>query len=292
VKRDGLILLDKPAGPSSQDAVTLVKRALKADKAGHAGTLDPFATGLLLVCLGRATKLAGYLTGEDKEYLATVALGVATDTDDSTGRELSRADAAGLKRERLEEALQAFRGALQQVPPAYSAIQREGERMYRCARRGETVDIPPRPVTVHELTLIAFHPGSLAQADLRLKVSKGTYIRSLARDLGKALGLGGHLAGLRRTASGSYSLEEGSIALSALRERPESAPLVPLERIRLPMPSHRLNEGETAGVAHGRVPPAEPSLAPGPVSLLGPDGRLLAVARVEEGGRIRLERVL
>ncbi|HVO31041.1 MAG TPA: tRNA pseudouridine(55) synthase TruB, partial [bacterium] len=127
---DGVLLVDKPAGPTSQTVVTKVRRALGSDKAGHTGTLDPFATGLLVVCLGRATKLAGYLTTEDKSYRATVVLGAATDTDDSTGRELSSADASALTRERVEAALAAFRGPIRQTPPQFSAIQKDGERAY------------------------------------------------------------------------------------------------------------------------------------------------------------------
>ena len=134
---DGVLLVDKPAGPTSQTVVTVVRKTLGEDKAGHTGTLDPFATGLLIVCLGRATKLAGYLTGEDKSYRATVALGVATDTDDATGKEIRRADASGLRRDPVEAALAAFRGAISQVPPDYSAIQKDGERMYKKARKGE-----------------------------------------------------------------------------------------------------------------------------------------------------------
>ena len=196
---DGVLLVDKPEGPTSQAAVTKVRRALGVDKAGHTGTLDPFATGLLIVCLGRATKVAQWLTGEDKGYRAVLTLGAATDTDDRTGKEISRADASRVDRTALEAALSKQRGAIRQVPPAFSAIQKDGERMYDKARKGEAVELEPRDVTVHELVLESFTPGAAATATISLRVSKGTYIRSIARDVGAALGVGGHLSSLRRT---------------------------------------------------------------------------------------------
>ena len=288
---DGLLPVDKPAGPTSQDVVTIVKRALKATKAGHTGTLDPFATGLLLVCLGRATKLAGWLTAEDKGYRATVALGVATDTDDATGKELSRADASKLTREDVEVALAAFRGKLQQIPPAFSAIQKDGKRAYDAARKGEAVDLEAREVVVHEIELTDFAAGAVASAALTMRVSKGTYVRAIGRDLGRALGVGGHLLALRRTASGLYDVKP-ALPLAAIKAKPAEAraSVIPLDEIKLPMPDLTLTAGEAEKVGHG-VPPRRPDLDDGPYRLVGPDGAVLAIA-IAAKGRLAIERVL
>ena len=292
---DGLLLVDKPVGPTSQTVVTKVRRALGVDKAGHTGTLDPFATGLLLVCLGRATKLAQWLTGEEKSYRADVALGAATDTDDRTGKELSRVDASRVDRASVEAALAAFRGKISQVPPAFSAIQKDGERMYDKARKGEVVEIAPRDVTVHELVLESFTPGAVAIAVISLRVSKGTYIRSIARDLGVALGVGGHLTELRRTASGAYAVD-GAIALDAVEKSPADAiaKLVPVDRVVLPMLDLAVTADEAAKLANGIVPrdaAARDGGADGQRRLVAPDGRALAVAALASG-RLTLDRVL
>lgn len=292
---DGLLLVDKPVGPTSQTVVTKVRRALGCDKAGHTGTLDPFATGLLLVCLGRATKLAQWLTGEEKSYRAEVALGSSTDTDDRTGKELSRADASRIDRAALESALAAFRGTIRQVPPSFSAIQKDGERMYDKARKGEVVELEPRDVTVHELVLEAFTPGPVARVVVSMRVSKGTYIRSIARDLGAALGVGGHLAELRRTSAGAYSVD-AAIALDAVAADPAAAlaRLVPVDRVVLPMPDLLVTEDEAKKLAHGVVPggaAARDTGADGLRRLVAPDGRALAVATLSRG-RLTLDRVL
>jgi len=292
---DGLLLVDKPVGPTSQTVVTKVRRALGVDKAGHTGTLDPFATGLLLVCLGRATKLAQWLTGEEKSYRADVALGAATDTDDRTGKELSRVDASRVDRASVEAALAAFRGKISQVPPAFSAIQKDGERMYDKARKGEVVEIAPRDVTVHELVLESFTPGAVAIVVISLRVSKGTYIRSIARDLGVALGVGGHLTELRRTASGAYAVD-GAIALDAVEKSPADAiaKLVPVDRVVLPMLDLAVTADEAAKLANGIVPrdaAARDGGADGLRRLVAPDGRALAVAALASG-RLTLDRVL
>lgn len=291
---DGVLLVDKPAGPTSQTVVTVVRKSLGSDKAGHTGTLDPFATGLMLVCLGRATKVAGYLTGEDKSYEATLALGVATDTDDSTGKEIARSDASALTRDTVEAALGAFRGPLSQVPPDYSAVQKDGKRMYDLARKGEAVEIEPRNVTVHALTVDGFTPGAVATARLSMRVSKGTYIRSIARDLGKALGVGGHLTALRRTSSGAFSVVD-ALAMDAVRADPASAKarLLPLEKVPLPMPDLTVPAEEARKLAaFGVAPATRDGKEAGLRRVVGPDGIPLAIASITPSGGLKLERVL
>ncbi len=285
---DGILLVDKPAGPTSQDVVTIVKRALAADKAGHTGTLDPFATGLLIVCLGKATKLAEYLTGEDKAYRAVVALGVATDTDDRTGKEISRANASGVTREAVEKALGAFRGEIRQVPPKFSAIQKDGQRMYDKARRGEAVELEARTVYVRELALESFEAG---KATLALDVSKGTYIRSIARDLGAALGVGAHLAELRRTRVGAYRVEDAQ-PLDAIRAKPAEARVLPVDSVALGFPAVTVGAEEAARVGHGILPRALASAPAGLTRLVDEAGKLLAIVRVEAAGKARFEKVL
>lgn len=291
----GILLVDKPVGPTSQTVVTKVRRALGSDKAGHTGTLDPFATGLLLVCLGRATKLAGILTGEDKEYRATVVLGASTDTDDSTGREISRADAASITRASVEAALGAFRGKISQVPPDFSAIQKDGERMYDRARKGEAVEIEARNVVVHEITLEEFSGGAVATAVVAMRVSKGTYVRAIARDLGRALGVGGHLSALRRTASGALRVEN-AMTLDEIVAAPERAltRIVPVDRAALPFEDLVVTAEEAGRLAHGIAPreSAKRDTRPdGARAIRGPDGALLALATLSHGV-VTLDRVI
>jgi tRNA pseudouridine55 synthase len=200
----GLILLDKPSGPTSHDMVYAVRRGAGQKHVGHAGTLDPLATGLLLMCLGPATRLSEYLSGKDKRYMARVRLGQATDTYDSQGQVTSSSDRLP-ERADVEAALAGFRGPQQQVPPAFSAIKRGGQKAYDLARRGETVVLDARPVIFYAIDLVDWQPPALV---LDVHCSAGTYIRSLAHDLGQLLGCGAHLSGLRRTASGSLSVDD------------------------------------------------------------------------------------
>jgi tRNA pseudouridine55 synthase len=202
----GVLVIDKPAGVTSADVVTDVRWRLRTDRAGHTGTLDPMATGVLAICLGVATKLQGWLTSDDKAYEAELELGATTDTLDATGAVVAedRAAAAAVTRDQLEAALAAFRGAQEQVPPMHSAIKQNGRRLYHAARNGETVDRAPRSIVVHRLELL---DADLPRARLAIECSKGTYVRSLIDDLGRALGCGAHLTGLRRTRSGIFGLE-------------------------------------------------------------------------------------
>jgi tRNA pseudouridine55 synthase len=209
----GLLLIDKPAGPSSFEVVRRVRRALKVRKIGHAGTLDPFASGLLLLCLGEATKLVPYLMPEPKTYRAVVKLGEETDTQDPTGQVTARSDRLP-EPEDIYGAAARFLGEIEQIPPMYSALHHRGERLYKKARRGETVAVKPRQVTIYQLTV---QEVALPLVTLEVTCSQGTYIRTLAADLGRTLGCGGHLAALRRLAVGFFKVEQAP-ALEAVEE--------------------------------------------------------------------------
>lgn len=209
---EGVLPVDKPVGPTSHDIVARARRSLGTRRVGHTGTLDPFASGLLLLCIGRATRVAEYLTGMDKEYDAVVRLGVVTDTDDATGTPTAEHAVQGVTRAGVERALASLRGDILQTPPAYSAKKVQGERAYAIARQGREVALTPVPVTVHELTMMSFDGPEIA---LNVVCSSGTYIRALARDLGAALGTGAHLTALRRTAIGPHRVE-AAISAEAL----------------------------------------------------------------------------
>jgi tRNA pseudouridine55 synthase len=202
---DGILLVDKDPGKTSHDIVAEVRHGLDEPHAGHTGTLDPAATGLLVIALGRALKMIPYHEGHDKEYAVTVRLGVRTETDDAAGRVLEERDAAGVTREAVEAMLPRFSGTIRQRPPAYSAVKVGGERAYRLARRGESVELPEREVTISDLRLERFDPPLVK---LVLRGSKGTYVRSIARDLGAALGCGGSVLELRRLSVGPFRVEK------------------------------------------------------------------------------------
>jgi tRNA pseudouridine55 synthase len=205
VSVNGVLVLDKPPGMSSAAAVDHVKRRLRAKRAGHGGTLDPIATGVLAVCLGEATKVAQYLLADDKAYRAELVLGRVTDTLDRTGIVTEEHDASGVTREQIEAALAGRRGEQDQVPPMFSAIKQDGVRLYKQARRGVEVERAPRRIRIDQLDLVAYEGTRIT---LEIACSKGTYVRSLVDDLGRDLGCGAYLAELRRTRSGLFSIEE------------------------------------------------------------------------------------
>lgn len=215
---DGVLLLDKPVGLSSNHALQRARRAMDARKAGHTGTLDPFATGLLVCCFGKATKISGLLLDADKAYEATIQLGVETDSGDLTGTIVASADNFdGVSEEQVLQVLPQFRGPIQQIPPMFSALKRDGKPLYEYARQGIELDRPPRDVMIHQLDLIEFSPTELR---VYVHCSKGTYIRTLAQDIGRALGCYAHLTALRRTQVGPFSIET-SIELEALQNQSE-----------------------------------------------------------------------
>lgn len=274
---DGILPVDKPVGPTSHDAVAIARRALGMRRIGHTGTLDPFASGLLLLCLGPSTRLSEYLTALPKRYLATVRLGAATATDDHTGEVISRSDAwREIDEPAIRAALAAQTGVIQQVPPRFSAKKVDGERMYAVARRGGEVELDPVAVTVHRIELVR---AELPELELEVECSSGTYIRSIARDVGEALGVGGHLTALRRTRVGTHDVQ-AALPLDALGDAEAAArALLPPAAALAHLPRAVVDAEQARAVANGRAVEAPEGLPAGePVALVSADGALLAIA--------------
>jgi tRNA pseudouridine55 synthase len=275
---DGVLVVDKPAGPTSHDIVDRARRVLGTRRIGHTGTLDPFATGVLVLCVGRATRLARFLTAGDKAYRASVRLGFATTTDDLTGDPLGPPRPADVDAEAVREALRALVGSFDQVPPAFSARQVGGRRLYELARRGAAGARAATPVTVHALDLVSRREDTL---ELEVRCSAGTYVRALARDLGERLGTGAHLVALRRTRSGAFELGQAvpGESLEAAAER-----LIPLSRLLPELPAVRVGEEGRQRVGHGRELAPEHVLSGFPltavdrVRVLDGSGELVALA--------------
>ena len=242
----GLVVVDKPAGITSHDVVARVRRLAGTRKVGHAGTLDPMATGVLVLGVDRATRLLGHLMLTEKSYDATIRLGESTTTDDAEGETVATADASGLDEEQVRTALAAFVGEIDQVPTAVSAIKVDGKRAYQRVRDGEDVALASRRVTVHDLTV---HAVDLPDVTVSLRCSSGTYVRAIARDLGAALGVGGHLTALRRTAVGPYGLD----VAHTLEELGERFTLLPIsEAARAAFPVADLDAEQADDVRVGR----------------------------------------
>ncbi len=204
MRHDGILILDKPSGLTSHDAVNHVRRATQIRQVGHAGTLDPLATGVLVMCLGQATRISEYLLGHDKAYRATIRLGLETNTYDADGEIVATRD-VNIDRAAVEHALAQFVGEIEQIPPMYSAIKRDGQKLYELARQGIEIAREARTVVIRSIELREYRPPD---ATIDVRCSAGTYIRSIAHDLGAALGTGGHLIGLMRTAAGSFTIEQ------------------------------------------------------------------------------------
>jgi tRNA pseudouridine55 synthase len=283
----GVLLLDKPAGISSNHAVQAVKRLYRAARVGHTGTLDPLATGLLVVALGEATKFSAGLLDADKGYDATILLGVTTSTGDAEG-EVVATCAPTVSRADVERAVPGFVGEIEQVPPMHSALKKDGRPLYAYARAGVTVARPPRRVRVHALDIVEFDGRELR---LRARVGKGTYVRTLAEDIGQALGCGAHLAALRRTHVGSFVLED-AVTLAALEETPASDRdrlLRPVDAMLGDLPGAVLG-AEAAGLfTHGQT--VELTGEPGPVRVYGPGRAFLGLGE-RIGDRLRPERLM
>ena len=294
---DGVLVIDKPAGPTSFQVVQRVRRLLGEASAGHAGTLDPLATGVLAVCLGEALKLQQWLAEGDKEYQAEVAFGAATETEDAEGRVTERGDPSALDAARVAAALPGLTGEIEQTPPMYSAVRVGGRRLHEAARRGEEVARAPRRVRVHALELLGFEPAQegLARARLRVRCGKGTYVRTLAADLGRALGVPAHLAWLRRTAAGPFHLAaalplaEAEALVAAGGPEALRARLVPPAEALSFLPAARLDAVGERDLRHGKaVLAAAPE---GFLRALDAESRLVAVCR-SDGRLLRPVRVL
>jgi tRNA pseudouridine55 synthase len=285
----GVLLVDKPIGPTSHDIVDHVRRALRTRRVGHTGTLDPFASGLLVVCVGNATRLSRYLTGLDKEYLAVVRLGASTSTDDTEGEITGQSEAwIDLCRDALEAALDGLRGEILQVPPEFSAKKVGGEAAHRKARRGERVSLAAVPVAVRRLDLL---DAELPDLRLRIVCSSGTYIRALARDLGAALGVGGHLVELRRTRVGAFRVEDAVRPDGDVANPPSTAWLEPSVAMSH-MAAVRVDALQAKRLANGQSIPLEAqSLNAGEHVAVLLDEELVAVA-VAEPGRVSPQVVL
>lgn len=285
---EGVLPVDKPEGPTSHDVVARARRALGERRIGHTGTLDPFASGLLLLCVGRATRIAEYLSGLPKSYRATLRLGVSTDTDDRTGEVVARADAAHVSEADLRAALGAQTGEILQRPPVYSAKKVAGERMYAAARRGDAVQAEPVRVRVHRLELLRYDPPD---AEVEVEVSSGTYIRAIARDVGEAVGVGAHLTALRRTRVGEHSVDS-ALHAEELDERDAVAEaIIPPARALAHLPHLEVDEDTARRVGHGGAFTAPPSTPRGLLALVTAADELVAIAE-SDGARVQPRKVL
>ncbi|MEJ2514498.1 MAG: tRNA pseudouridine(55) synthase TruB [Gammaproteobacteria bacterium] len=291
---DGVLLLDKPSGISSNAALQRVRRIFGRVKAGHTGSLDPLASGLLPICLGRATRFSGFGLDAAKGYRVTARLGARTDTGDAEGEIVERGPWETVTEDALRQALNGFRGCIQQVPPMYSALKQGGERLYRKARRGETVERPPRPVEIFRLELTAFRPPEFS---LEVDCSKGTYVRTLVEDVARAAGSCAHVTVLRRFAVGPFresdlqSLE----VLEALAEQEGpgavAARLLPPDALLGDLPGVFLPEAEAARIQQGQPASVPTGGTQGMVRIYGPAG-FLGVGRQEAGGRVLPRRMM
>jgi tRNA pseudouridine55 synthase len=284
----GLVIVDKPQGLTSHDVVARIRRLAGTRRVGHAGTLDPMATGVLVIGVEKATRLLGHLALSEKEYSATIRLGQATDTDDAEGQVIAETSAAGVSEASLEAAVSGLTGEIEQVPPGYSAIKVAGKRAYRLAREGVVPELAARNVTVTDFTVLAVRrDGDLVDVDVTVTCSSGTYIRALARDVGRALGVGGHLTALRRTRVGPYEIETAA----TLDQLSASFTVKPLaEAARVAFRPVDLTEDQARAVAHGvRVAiedldwPGGTLETAGPVAAFAPDGSLIALLTDQDG---------
>jgi len=283
---DGALLLDKPVGLSSNTALQEAKRLVGATKAGHGGTLDPLASGLLVILFGEATKFAGPMLEADKEYLASVKLGERTDTGDAEGAILE-SHPVSVSADDVTKALARFRGEIEQLPPMHSALKHQGVPLYKLARKGESVERKPRRVQIHELEQLAREGDVL---ELRVRSSKGTYIRTLAEDIGAALGTGAHLAALRRTASGRFSIRD-AVTLDELRDAADrSGKLRPLASLLEGLPRTELDAASEVRLRNGQ-PLKISEVDEGVRALYRVDGAVIGLGYAAPGGVLRAVRL-
>jgi tRNA pseudouridine55 synthase len=293
---DGILLLDKPAGVSSNQALQQVKRLYKASKAGHTGSLDPLATGLLPLCLGQTTKFSSFLLDADKRYRVTVTLGVTTDSADADGQVLETRSIDGVDADAVRDVLPRFTGCIEQLPPMYSAVKHQGERLYKLAREGKEVERTPREVHIFALTLLGFTPPTL---ELDVHCSKGTYVRTLAEEIGAALGCGAHVSALRRTGVGPYvegetrfvtmadveaAAEEGFAALDAM--------LLPLDTVLGHCPAVRLSADAAFYLRQGQPVLVPQAPTEGLVRLYAGQHEFLGIGVILDDGRVQPKRLV
>ncbi|GAA4666076.1 tRNA pseudouridine(55) synthase TruB [Frondihabitans cladoniiphilus] len=295
----GILLVDKPQGITSHDVVARVRKAAGTRKVGHAGTLDPMATGLLVVGINSSTRLLTFLVGLDKSYEATIRLGVATTTDDAEGETLAVVDASGVEQSAIDSGIAALRGDIEQVPTTVSAIKVDGKRAYALAREGVEVELKARPVTIARFDVLARRdveieapgdeapgagsPGATVHAidlDVVVDCSSGTYIRALARDLGRALGVGGHLTALRRTRIGPFPVADAAVLEGVDVAARLLAPTRVAEQLFDVLP---LSEQQSIDLSHGKRPGVEHADSVGPVAAITPDGRLAGLVSISNG---------
>lgn len=294
---DGILVLDKPAGMTSNAALQRAKGIYFARKAGHTGSLDPLATGVLPLCFGEATKWSQFLLDADKEYEVTLRLGVSTDTGDTDGTILATRNAADVDEASVDSVLARFRGEIEQVPPMYSALKRDGVPLYVLARRGEVVDREPRRVTIRELERLGFRAGEHAELQLRVAASKGTYIRVLAEDIGTALGCGACVSALRRTRCGGFGMQ-AAVTLEHLESLRSARAFAELDQLLLRpeqalehLPEVRLTEASCFYLMQGQAVMSPKLPVSGLVRIVGDDGRLRGVGEVLDERRIAPRRM-
>lgn len=295
---DGVLVVDKPAGMTSNTCLQRVKNALYAAKAGHTGSLDPLATGVLPLCFGEATKLSRFLLDADKGYTSTFILGTTTNTGDADGETRDVVDASSVTLEQIEQALQPLRGDIEQIPSMFSAIKHQGKPLYELARQGIEVERKVRRVSIHRLDVLDFRPGVRAQLDVSVSCSKGTYIRSLAEDLGRALACGAHVSALRRTQAGPFGLQQ-SVSLERIEALAEERAFEELNGLLLPvdsgldgLPTVVLPEDSGFYLRQG-----QPVLAPnmptaGFVRIVEDTGDFLGVGEIIDDGRLAPRRLM
>ena len=284
---DGVLLLDKPGGMTSNSALQCARRLFSAAKAGHTGTLDPMATGLLPLCFGEATKFSADLLGADKTYEADILFGITTDTGDADGT-VSQQRPVDFDRHDLETALQRFRGPINQVPPMYSALKRDGKPLYQLARQGIEVERSPRAVTINELLLLGFEEN---RCRVRVSCSKGTYIRTLAEDIGNVLACGAHLIALRRVAVGALSLKNAVTLdhLDVLSSEQRTACLLAPDALLQTLPAVHLGEEDEQRFSHGN--PVNVPTVPGKCRVYA-ENRLLGLGEADDSGMVKPRRLV
>ncbi|MGB5210182.1 MAG: tRNA pseudouridine(55) synthase TruB [Gammaproteobacteria bacterium] len=290
---DGILVLDKPLGITSNRALQSARRIFQARKAGHTGSLDPLATGVLPLCFGEATKFSAVLLDSNKVYEVTGRLGERTDTGDAAGAQVERSDPQQVTREQIIDSLAGFRGDIAQVPPMYSALKHQGQRLYDIARKGGTVERAPRRVTIHELEFLDWHPPEFC---LRVSCSKGTYIRTLIEDIGAALGQCAHVQKLHRTVAGPFSLAQ-ALSLGRLEEVAAGgvaaldALLIGADAAVTHLPELHFDADDAKRLIQGQAVPAPASGPGGQVRLYGADGRFLGLGQWDPAGKVHPQRM-